>query len=317
MKYGIALTTLAAVSLFTGGEAGAQTFQRPLRFVTTEPGGSGDFLARLLAKGMSGPVGQQVIVENRAGFLSIETVMRAQPDGHSMLVYSSTLWIVPLIRNDLSWNALRDFTPIALAMSTPTVLAVHPNVAATNVRDLIALAKAKPGALNYASSAAGSANHLAAELFKAMSGVNIVNVPYKGAGPALNALMAGEVQVMFPAAGSVAPHLQSGRIRGLAVASLKPSALLTGMPTVSETGLPGYELVTVTGIFGPAGMNPKLVERLNREIVTVVNEQETKERLLKSALEAVGGSAAQLAAAMKSETAKFAKVIKDAGIRAE
>jgi tripartite-type tricarboxylate transporter receptor subunit TctC len=317
MRHGWIVITLAAAGAIPVGPACAQTFQRPLRFVTTEPGGSGDFLARLLAKGMSGSVGQQVIVENRAGFMSIETVMRSQPDGHSMLIYSSTLWIVPLIRNDLAWNALRDFTPIALAMSTPTVLAVHPAVPATTVKDLISLAKSKPGALNYSASAAGSANHLAAELFKSMAGVNIVNVPYKGAGPALNALMAGEVQVMFPAAGSVAPHLQSGRIRGLAVASMKPSALLPGMPTISDTGLPGYELVTVTGVFGSAGMNPKLVERLNREIVTVVNEQETKERLLKSALEAVGGSAAQLAAAMKSETVKFAKVIRDAGIRAD
>jgi tripartite-type tricarboxylate transporter receptor subunit TctC len=271
----------------------------------------------LFAQGLSAPLGQQVIVENRAGFLSIETVARAQPDGYSMLVYSTSLWIVPLLRRDLSWDAVRDFTPITLAASTPTVLVVHPSVPANSIKELIALAKARPGTLNYGSSAAGSANHLAAELFKSMAGVDLVQIPYKGAGPALNGLMGAEVQLMFPAAGSVAPHIKSGRLRALAVANLRPSALLPGVPTVAESGLPGYELVTVTGIFGPAGVPAAIVDRLNQEIVRILNRPEIKERLFNAALEVVGGSGGQLTLAMKSEIARFGKLIRDAGIKGE
>jgi tripartite-type tricarboxylate transporter receptor subunit TctC len=197
------------------------------------------------------------------------------------------------------------------------VLAVHPSVAANSVKELIALAKARPGELNYASGTLGSTTHLATELFKVMAGINIVRVPYKGAGPALVALAAGQVQLMFFPASSGTPYLKTGRIKGLAVASAQPSALAPGLPTVMATGLPGYESGTFHLVFAPAKTPEAIITRLNQEIVRYINRPDVKEKLFSSGLEIVGSSPKQSTSTIKAEMDRMGKVIKDAGIRAE
>jgi tripartite-type tricarboxylate transporter receptor subunit TctC len=216
------LRTLAGVlaacaAAFAVGTACGQNYpSRVVRIVTTEPGTSTDVAARLIAQGLTGSLGQQVIVENR-GIMAIETVAKAPPDGHSLVFYTSPLWLTPFMRDNAPWDPVRDFAPITLVLNSPYVLVAHSSLPVNSLRELIALAKAKPGELNYGSSSAGSANHLAAELFKAMAGVNIVRVPYKGAGPALSAMLAGQVQLMFAGPGAVAPHVKTGRRERTAV----------------------------------------------------------------------------------------------------
>lgn len=320
------LLTRFAVGAFLVGlmAAGAdvvsgQTYpNKPIRMVTSAAGGSADFAARLIAQGLTGDLGQQVVVDNRGGSVStsVGIVAKAPPDGYTLLLYASSLWIAPLLQQ-VPYDPVRDFSPIILAASSPYILVVHPAVPATSVKELIALAKAKMGELNYGSSGLGTANHLAAELFNAMAGVNIVHVPYKGAGPALNALIGGQLQLMFPSAGSVTSHIKSGRLRALGVTSAEPSALAPGLPTVAASGVPGYESLLIMGIFAPAGVPAALIKRLNQEIVKVLQKADVKEKLFNSGVEAVGGSPEQLAVSVKSEMARLGKVIKDAGIRAD
>ncbi len=289
---------------------------KPIRIVTAEPGGGGDIVARLIASGLSSSMGQQVIVDNRqAGLIAGQIVSRAPPDGYTLLVSSGVLWLMPFMQDTGTMG--KDLSPITLANRTPNVLVVHPSVAANSVKELIALAKAKPGNLNYASGPNGAPNHLAAELFTSMAGVNIMRVTYKGSGPGLNDLIGGQVQLMFPNAASVAPHIKSGRLRALAVTSLQPSTLVPGLPTVAESGLPGYESVAIYCMFGPAKMPARLVNRLNQGIVRFLNRADVKERFLTAGIETVGSSPEQLAATMTSEMARIKKLFKDAGIRAE
>ena len=290
---------------------------RPIRMVTSEVGGGNDLQARLIAQGLSGPLGQQVIIENRpSGVIPGEVVSKAPPNGYTLLLYNITLWIGPLMQNT-PYDAVRDFSPIALATTAPNVLVVNSSLPVKSVAELVALAGARPGEFNYASSGTGASNHLAAELFRAMAGVNIVRVPYKGAGPALNALIAGEVQLMFPTAGAVTPHVRSGRVRALAITSAEPSALAPGVPTVASSGLPGYESISIYGVFAPARTPRPIVNKLNEEIVRVLNRTDVKEKFFNAGVETVGGSPEQLAATVKSEMVRMGKVIKDAGIREE
>lgn len=237
-----------AVMVFGPSVVAGQSYpNKPLRLVTAAPGGGSDFASRLIAQGLTPSLGQQVIVDNRGGAngaIAAQTVADALPDGYTLLLYASTVWIVPFLQR-VSYDPVRDFAPITLALSSPIILVVHPSVAAHSVKELIDLAKAKPGALNYASSSSGSPNHLAAELFKAMANINIAHIPYKGGGPALRALIGGEVQLMFATAGGAVPHISSGRLRALAVTSAQPSVLFPALPTVAASGLPDYEAATV------------------------------------------------------------------------
>src|SRR3990172_10010399 len=275
-----------AVSVFSvyllGLGAGVVSSQdypiKPIRILTGTAASASDFASRIIAQGLTGNWGQQVIVDNRAIIFATETVAKAAPDGYTLLYTASTLWILPLIRNNVSYDPVKDFAPISLAVSTPNILVVHPSVAANNVKGLIALAKAKPGELNYASGGAGASNHLAAELFKAMAGVNMVRVNYKGAGPAVNALVGGQVQVMFATASGVAPHIKSGRLRALAVSSAKPAAAYPNLPTIAAAGLPGYESAQTSGLFAPAKTSGPIIRRLNQEIVRILNHADVKEK---------------------------------------
>jgi tripartite-type tricarboxylate transporter receptor subunit TctC len=290
---------------------------KPVRMIATQPGGLTDVVARLIAPGLTANLGKQFIVDNRTAIVAVETAAKAPPDGYTILVNGSAFWLMPLLRDNVTWDPFKDFVPITMAVRSPSILVVHPSVPVKTVSELIALARAKPGTLNYAAGTIGATPHLAAELFKYMAGVNMVRVGYKGTGPAVTAVMAGESQVSFPNAGSVMPHVKSGRLRGLAVCSAQPSDLAPGLPTVAATGLPGYESVSPQAVFAPAKMPPALIKRLNEEIVRVMHTPEVKERFFNTGLEVVASTAQELGAAMKSEFVRMGKVIKEVGIREE
>ena len=290
---------------------------KPIRIVTSEAGGGNDVQARLIAQGLAVAFGEQVIVDNRpSGVIPGETVAKAPPNGYTLLLYNNVLWTGPLLQS-APYDTLRDFAPVVTITKAANVLVVNPALPVNSVADLIALAKAKPGQLNYGSSGTGASNHLAGELFRSMAGINIVRINYKGAGPALNALFANELQLMFPTAGAVAPHMKSGRLKVLAVTSAEPSPLAPGVPTMAAAGLPGYESIATYGVFAPARTQRAIIDRLNEEVVRFLARPDVKEKFLNLGLETVGGPPEQLVAAVKSEIARMSKVIRDAGIRAE
>jgi tripartite-type tricarboxylate transporter receptor subunit TctC len=306
----------AALANVPGGHAIAQAFPvRPIRLVTSEPGGAGDLISRLMVPIISPALGQQAVVDNRPGVIVAgQAVARAVPDGHTLIVYGGTLWLGPYLRQS-PYDPVADFAPVTLASSSPCVLVVHPSVQANSVRELVDLARAKPGVLNYGSGNAGSISHLAPELFKSMAGINIARVPYKGAGPALNALIAGEVQVMIATAPSASPHIKSGRMRALAVTSAKPSVLFPGMVTVADAGVPAYEAVAYIGIFA-TGRSPRTaIARLNAEMVRALGQPDVREKLLSVGVETIGSTPEALRVTVKEEMARMGKVIREAGIR--
>lgn len=291
---------------------------KPIRFVTSGIGGAGDIAARLIAPGLAAGMGQQVVIDNRAsGTIPVEVVVKSAPDGYTVLLYGSVVWLAPYLRDSVPYDPVRDLAPVMLAVTSPNVLVVHPSIPAKSAADLIGLAKAKPGELNYGSAGAGSSGHLAAELFKAMARVNIVRVNYKGAGAALNDLISGQVQLSFATATSISGHVQTGRLRALAVTSVRPSVLLPRLPTVASSGLPGYESASTSGIFLPAGASSAVVAKLNQELVRALERTEVKDRFMSGGSEVVASSPAQLAVAIKDEMARLGKVIREAGIRAD
>ena len=290
---------------------------RPLRIVTSAVGGAADLVARLIAKGLTTSLGQQVIVDNRpTGIIPGEIVVAAPPDGYTLLFHGSSLWMMPLLQK-VPFDPVKDLAPITLAASTPSLVVVHPAVPAKSIKELIALAKAKPGALNYGSGTSGSSSHLAAELFKYMARVNIVRVPYKGQGPAVLAVLGGEVQMSFATSSSVAAHIKSGKLRALAIGTATPSALAPGLPTVAESGLPGYESASNAGMFAPAKTPARVIALLNREIVQALHRQEVRDLLSNDGTEVVGGSPGEFAASIRGEMASLGKVIKAAGIHTD
>ena len=290
---------------------------RVIRIVTTEPGTSTDVAARLIAQGISNSnLGQRSIVENR-GFSAIENVAKSPPDGHSLLLYTSPLWLMPFMRENTPWDPLRDFTPLTLVVNSPYVLVASPSLQVNNVMELIALARSRPGALNYGSSSAGSANHLAAELLKSMAVVDIVRIPYKGAGPALSGMLAGQVQMMFAGYGAVAPHIKTGKLVALAVTTAQPTPLVPGAPTIAASGVPGFEASSLAGMFVAAKTPPTLVNLLNREIVRIMQKPEIKERLSEFGTEGVGSSPEEFTARIRAEMATMGKLISVLGIRAD
>ena len=303
------------MTVFAAGLVSGQDYpNKPVHIYTPQAGTSVDFVLRLVASSVTGSLGQRIIVENR-GIIGVEIVARAPPDGYSLINYTNPLWLMPLFRDNMSWDPVKDFSPISLTVRAPSVLVVHPSVPVKSVKELIALAKARPGELNYASTSTGNANHIAAELFKAMAGVNIVRVNYKGGAQAISDLVAGQVHLQFGSGGVVMPHVKLGRLRALAVASAEPSALAPGVPTIAAAGLPGYESTASTALLAPARTPQAIINRLNQEFVRVLNTAEVKERLFNSSIEVVASSPEQLAATIKSELATIGKVVKDAGLR--
>jgi tripartite-type tricarboxylate transporter receptor subunit TctC len=289
---------------------------RPVRIVTAAVGGSGDILARLIGHALTPNLGQQVIVDNRGGLgdIAAQIVAKAPPDGYTLLIYASIIWLAPYLRDNVTWDPVRDYAPITLATASPNVLLVHPSLPVKSVRELIALAKARPGQLNYSTGGSGSSNHLAMELFKSMTNTDIVRILYKGTGPAVNAAIAGEVQVLFSTPAIVEGPVKAGRLRALAVTSPQPSRLFPGLPTVAASGVPGYESQSIFGIWTPAKTPAPIIERLNQEIIRVLNEADVKEKLFAAGVEPVGSTPDQFLAVMKSEMTRMGKVIKDANI---
>jgi len=289
---------------------------RPIRMVASGVGGAGDFTARLVATGLTPRLGQQVIVDNRpGGVVPGEIIAKAQPDGHTLMFVGLVIWLSPFMREHVPFDPVRDFAPITLAVMVPNVLVVHPSVGVKSTAELIALAKQKPGVLNYANSGIGNSNHLAGELFKAMAGIDIVPINYRGAPLAMNDLLSGRVQLMFATAMVAKPHVASGKLVGLAVTSSKPSVLVPGLPTVAASGVPGYESASTLGAFAPAATPQAIVRLLNRHMVEVLNEAEAKQRLLAAGIEVVGSTPEEFAAAIRTDMARTGKVIRQAGIR--
>ncbi len=314
-RYVAWMSTAALMTVGTGAAYGQEYPNKPLRIVTGGAGGGSDFASRVIAQALSEGLNQPVIVDNRGNFAA-DIVSRAPADGYTLYVDGSNFWIGPLLQKT-GYDPVLDFSALTLVGKAPNLLVLHSSAAANSVRELIALAKAKPGELNYGSGGSGASTHLAPELFKSMAGVNITRINYKGAGPAVNGLIGGEVQLMIPSASAVAAHVKSGKLKALAVTTAQPSALFPSLPTVAASGVPGYEAVVMTGMFTSGKTPTAIVSRLNREVVRALNRADVKERFLNSGVEVVGSSAEQLTAAIKSEMAKWGKVIKDAGISAE
>jgi tripartite-type tricarboxylate transporter receptor subunit TctC len=305
----------AAVAVLACGAVCAQTYpSKPIRIITAEAGGGSDFATRLIATPLASAFGQQVIVDNR-GLLAAEVASKAAPDGYTLLLSGSTLWLLPYMRDKVPYD-ISNFTGVTLATRTANLLVVHPSLPAKSVKALIALAKARPGELNYGTSGVGSSVHIAAELFKSLTGADIVRVNYKGASRALTDLMAGQVHLMFAVPGSAMPHVKSGRLTALAVTSAEPSPLAPGLPPVAAA-VPGYESVSYLAIFAPVGTPPAIVSRLSQEIARALHRPEVKEKLLSTSIETVGSSPEELASKLKSEIARMGKLIRDAGIRAD
>jgi tripartite-type tricarboxylate transporter receptor subunit TctC len=307
--------TLAVGTAFLG--AGAAHGQEPwpnrvVRIVTAAPGSNNDWGARLLADELAPTLGQRLIVENRGG-LAAEVVAKSPPDGYTMLFYGPAAWTQQLFR-PTGYDPVRDLAPVTLAMTSPIVLVVHPSLPVRSVKELIALARARPGDLNYASGTIGATPFIAGELFKHMAKVNIVRVPYSGTGPSMIGLLSGEVELMFPGAGSVWHFVQQNKLRALGVASARSSPLTPGLQPIALT-VPGYEATSMIAFFVPAKTPAAIVTRLNRELVQALARPDVRERLIKGGVEAVGSSPEELGEYVKGDIAKIEVLVKSAGIK--
>jgi len=295
---------------------------KPVRFIVGfTPGGPSDILARAMGQKLAERWGQQVVIENRPGAggnLAAEAVARSAPDGHTWLLGNNSILATnQSLYRKLPYDPVKDFAPVALVAVQPNILVVHPDVPAKSVAELIGHLKSNPGKLNYASSGAGAAAHLAGELFKAMAGVDMVHVPYKGAQPALTDVVAGQVQLMFATSASVIPYLKAGRLRGLAVTTAQRSPSVPELPTVSEAGLAGFEATTWHGVVVPSAVPQSLVERINRELNSVLGEKDLRERLSGLGAEVTTGTPRDFADYIAREIPKWTKVVKDSGARAD
>ena len=303
------------------GSACAQSYpERPVRMVVPFPaGGTVDAVARSIAQKLAEALRQPFVVENRAGgagSIGSEAVARAAPDGYTLLMgTASTHGSNPAVQKALPYDAVRDFAPVVLVASTPYILVVHPSVPANTLAELLALARAQPGRLNYGSYGAGSSNHLASELFRALTGVDIVHVPYKGGAPALADLLAGQVQMMFDVFTTSGPQLRSGKLRLLGVGAARRSTLAPDAPTLAEAGVSGFEAGTFFGLFAPAATPRQLVARLNEEANRALLAPDLRERLAAAGAEPGGGSPEQLGQAVATEVAKWTRLVRERNLR--
>ena len=304
----------AVVMSLGAGAACAQNYpSKVIRIVTAAPGSNNDWASRLIAQELTRSLGQRVIVENRGGGVAVEYAAKSPPDGYTLLFSGNTVWLLPFLRDNVPYDPVKDLAPITLAIRSVIVIVVHPSLPVRSVRELIALAKARPGELNYAAGTIGGSPHLAAEFFKAMTGTDIVRVPYKGTGPSVTALVGGEVHLMFPGLGSVAPHVKSGRLRAIAVATTTPSVLAPSLPTIAAT-VPGYEALSIMGMFAPAKTPASIVNLLQQEIARGLNKPDVKELLFNGGVEVIASTPEEFAATIKSDMTRLGKLIRAAGI---
>jgi tripartite-type tricarboxylate transporter receptor subunit TctC len=312
-----AASLLASALCGTGiGVSQAQEYPfKAIRVVTSPAGGGNDYPARVIARAVAASLGQQVVVDNRPTALLADLVAKAPPDGYTLLVTGGAHWIGPLLEK-VNYDPVSDFAPITLLDRSPTLLVVHPSLPVKNVRQLIALARAKPGEMNYSVGGTGSSNFIAAVLFNHMAGVNIVRIPYKGTGPAMTAVMSGEVQAIFATPSGAASHVKSGRLRALATGSARPSAIVPGLPTIADSGVPGFASESLHALFAPAKTPAAIVTRLNREVVRALQSAEVDALFLQAGIEAAPGSPDDLTSLMKSEIANIGRALKAAGLAA-
>jgi tripartite-type tricarboxylate transporter receptor subunit TctC len=313
---------LAAIALFASN-AHAQTWPaKPIRFIMAAPAGSSiDVLGRLLAERIREMLGQPVVVENlpaAGGTTATAAVARASPDGYTLgIAFNGPLAYAPFLYARLPYDPVRDLQPIITTTAQPNVLAIPASLAARSVAELVDYAKARPGRLNYASVGNGSSSHLTMALFMAKAGIDIVHVPYNGSPPALNALANGDAQMLFAVSTAIAPLVQAGRVRTLAVTGARRFALLPELPTITESGVAGVEATAWNGVIAPAGTGSDVVDRLNRVLDAALREPSLRTRLAVSGLEAVGGTVAEFAALIRAEAERWAPIIRATGVRIE
>lgn len=319
----IAYSIFISVALGTSLAARAQNFpDRPVRFVVTfPPGGSTDFTARILAQHLPAAFGQTIVVDNRGGGggnIGCDIVAKAAPDGHTLLLTTEgPATINPSVYSALPFNMTRDLPAITQLIKYANVVAIHPSVPATSVKELVARAKSQPGKLRYSHPGVGTGNHLAVELFKISTGVDIISVPYKGGGPAVLAIVGNETQLSFATPPSVLPHVKAGRLKAIAVTSAKRSAAMPELPTVAEGGVPGFEVEGWVGLFAPAGTPPRVVQQIHAEVVKVLRRPDVIDLVLAGGSEAVGNPVEVMRTRVRNETAMWAKVVKTTGIKVE
>lgn len=312
------LVLLCAVSPAFGQSYPSQSIRV---VVGATAGGGPDVTSRFLTQKFSKLLGRQIVVDNRAGAngaIGAEIVAKATPDGYTWLAATGQHTTNPSLQKNLSYDVVKDFAPVSLLVAQTYFLVVHPSVPARSVRELIALAKAQPGRLNFGSGGVGAGGHLAAESFKLAAKIDIVHVPYKGASLALNDLMGGHLEVMFPAVASVLPHVQSGRVRGIAVTGPQRYPTLPAVPTIGESGLPGYELRSWVGILVPAATPKEIVRRIHAVIVETVSQRETRDALIAQGTEPwISASPEEFAEFIRTEVARFSKILGAVGIKPE
>lgn len=319
----LAAATLAVALPFAASSAQAQAWpDKPIRIVVGfAPGGFTDVLGRLIGQKLSERLGQPVVVENKpgaAGTLGADQVAKAKPDGYTLLLaHSNSNSVAPALYPKLPYNILSDFTPIIPVANTPLLLTVHPSVAAKDVKEFVALAKARPGALRYASSGGGSAQHLAAERFQLATGTQMTHIPYKGSGQAIVDLLSGQVELNFESPPNVMTHAKAGKLRLLAITSNKRSALLPDVPTMAEAGVKNAEMLQWFAVMGPAKMPADITRRLNTEIAAILKMPDVAEKIASQGGEIMGGSSEDFAKFIASDSAAFARLVKEAKITLE
>lgn len=300
--------------------AWAQAFPaKPVRLVVAfPPGGTNDIVARNVAQRLGERLGQQAVVENRpgaSGMLGAEYAAKAAPDGHTLFVVAVNHTVLPALYAKVPYALEKDFTPVGLLATVPIVLTVHPSFAVHSVPELIARAKARPGALNYASSGNGGGTHLAAELFKQQAGVFITHIPYKGSGPAVTDLIGGQVELMFADLPAAISHIRAGKLRALGIGSPQPSALMPDLKPIAASGLPGYQAYTWVGLLAPTGTPREVVARLNADTAAVLARPDLKDALAAAGAEAAPGTPEQFGTHIRAELAKWAKLIQASNIK--
>lgn len=317
----IVLATIVSAGWLAPVSAQQPYPSKPIRMISPfAPGGGNDILCRTIAQKLTENLKQQIIVENRPGangIIGTEAAARSAPDGYTIVLIPSGHAVNASLHRKLPYDSIKDFTPITLVGSSPLILAVHPSVPAKNVKELMALAKARPEQLTYGSAGIGSSGHLGGALFETLTGTKMVHVPYKGMGIALSDLMGGQVSLVFGTSLSVVPHVRSGRLRALATTGAQRSPALPDLPTVAEAGVPGYEAGLWYGFVGPARLPPEIVRRLNAEIVAVLGLAEVRARLASQGVDPKPSTPEEFARLLVSDLERWAKVVQRAGVRAE
>lgn len=317
---GTAMLALLAAAHGPAHAASAYPAKSVRVVVPFAPGGSNDIMARLVGQKFSESLGQMFVIDNRggaSGTIGTDIVAKAAPDGYTLLVMSLTLTTNPSLYKKLPYDTEKDLQPISLIASAPLMLVVHPAVPAKSVKDFIAHVKANPGKLNFGSGGPGTTPHLAGEMLKSMAGLKMTHIPYKGGGPALSDLVGGQIQFMLENIPSTLPHVNSGRLRALALTGLKRSPLVPDLPTIDEAGLKGYEIVGWNGLFAPAGTPKPIVARLHAENVKALADPDVQKRLATMGAQGVGNSPEEFSAFVRSEIKKWARVVKEAGLTAQ